>query len=255
MIEENPAIRLDEMKWPAVAALLKKVDYAILPIGALEAHGLHLPIGTDVYVGEYLGNRLAQATQALLLPAIRYTPAWSLRFFPGTICLTDDTLVQNVVEIADSLSRYGIRTVYALIAHWGALAALKNAERRLLDHPRVRLVNLALPGLDEAIARFCHSKRWHPAYVHAEEFETSVMLAIRPDLVDMDQAVVEYPEKSPLFGPISIPWSEMTKSGTVGDATAATAETGRAILDFIEARALELIRAHQNSLHGPAAES
>ena len=73
------------------------------------------------------------------------------------------------------------------------------------------------------------------------------MLAVREDLVDMSKAVREYPEKNPLFGPISIPWSDFTHSGVIGDATVATAETGHAILNFILEKSLDLIRKHQAS--------
>jgi creatinine amidohydrolase len=98
------------------------------------------------------------------------------------------------------------------------------------------------------LGKFCSSEKWHKTYVHAEEYETSAMLAIRPDLVDMSKAVKEYPEIDPLLGPISIPWNEFSKSGVVGDATVAKAETGQAILDYIFDKSVEIIQIHQDSL-------
>lgn len=236
------------MTWCEFASMVEQIDFAILPIGAIEEHGPHLPFGTDIYIGEYLAERLANATGGLLLHSLAYTPSFSLRLFPGTVRLSDETFVATLFEISESLYAHGIKTIYTLISHWGALAACKTAERRLLQTSLARIVNLALPGLNEAIEKFCRSKRWHPSYIHAEEFETSSMLAIRPDLVDMSKAVREYPEHDPLYGPISIPWSEFTESGVVGDATAADAETGRAILEHLFERSLTLIQKHQETL-------
>lgn len=236
-----------EMSWPEFEAYAKAHTYAILPVGAVEEHGPHLPFGTDVYIGEYLAEKLANATGALLLPSLVYTPSFSLRLFPGTVGLSDETFGSELVEIAEAFYRHGIETIFVLIAHIGALAACKTAERKLLLTSKARLVNLALPGLDEALTRFCKSKRWHPSYVHSEEFETSAMLAVREDLVDMSKAVREYPDPNPLFGPISIPWSEFTHSGVIGDATVASAETGHAILNFIFEKSLDLIRRYQAS--------
>ena len=110
---------------------------------------------------------------------------------------------------------------------------------------QARFVNLVLPGYNEALRKYCKSRRWHATYAHAEEYETSAILAIRPDLVDMTKAVCEYPERNPLFGAISIPWNEFCKSGVIGDATVATAETGKRILDHIFHESLDLVRRHQ----------
>jgi len=240
--------RLFEMSWPEFAIFVEKTNYALLPVGAIEQHGPHLPFGTDVIIGEYIAERLAKETGALLLRSLEYTPSFSLRLFPGTVRLSDETFADELVEIAESLYTHGIKTIYTIISHWGALAACKSAERRLLLTSQARFVNLALPGLYEALEKFGRSRRWHANYLHAEEYETSAMLAIRPDLVDMSKAVCEYPEHNPLFGPVSIPWNEFTTSGVVGDATVATAEAGQAMLDFIFEQSLDLIQKHQASL-------
>jgi len=238
-----------EMKWPEFEEFVKNIDYAILPVAAIEQHGPHLPFSCDVIVADHLGERVAQETGALLMATIRYTPSFSLRFFPGTVRISDATLIDTLVEIAESMFIHGIRTIYVLIGHVGAAAACKEAERRLLlSSSQARIVNLTLPGIYEAMDKFCTSKRWHPRYVHAEEFETSCVLALRPDLVDMSKAVSEYPETSPLFGPISIPWSDFCKSGVIGDATVATAEKGRALLDFMVEKSVKLVRLHQKEL-------
>lgn len=237
-----------EMSWPAFQEAVKSKKFAFLPVGALEQHGPHLPMGTDVIISEHLCERLAEATGGILLPGLVYTPSFSLRKYPGTVSLTDETFSAQIVEIAESLYAHGIKNIYVLIAHLGAVAACKSAERQLLITSQARIVNLAIPGYNEAINKYCKSKRWHPTYAHAEEYETSAILAIKPHLVDMSKATSEYPECNPLFGAISIPWNTFCKSGIIGDATVATAETGRLILDYIFRESLALVQQHQQEI-------
>ena len=134
------------------------------------------------------------------------------------------------------------------VSHLGAVSACKTAERKILLSSKARIVNLVTPGYNEVLEKYYQSERWHSTFAHAEEFETSAVLAIRPGLVDMWKAVREYPEHDPLFGPISIVWNEFCKSGVIGDATVATAEAGRAILEHVFEKSLKLIRLHQESL-------
>lgn len=239
-----------EMNWPDFQDYVKHTPFALLPVGAFEQHGPHLPFSTDTIIAEYMAKKMAEKTGFILLPALSYTPSFSLRKYPGTIRVSDETFANQLCEISQSLSMHGVQYIYVVIGHIGAKQACQMAERELLIKEKTaKLVNLALPGLDEAMQKFCTSPRWHPVYAHADEYETSSLLAIRPDLVDMDKAVSEYPEKSPLMGPISIGWDEFCKSGVIGDATVATPEKGAAILDFMISKGLQIINLHQASLH------
>ena len=238
-----------EMKWPEFEEFVKRVDFAILPVAAIEQHGPHLPFSCDVIIAEHLTERIAQETGALLMAPLVYTPSFSLRFYPGTAHISDTTFNQTLVEIAESMHGHGIKSLYIFIGHIGAAAACKEAERKLiLKGSEARIVTLRLPGIYEAMDKFCTSERWHSIYVHAEEFETSCVLALRPDLVDMSKAVREYPDIDPLFGSISIPWSDFCKSGVIGDATVASAEKGHAVLDFMIGKSVALIEQHQKGL-------
>lgn len=237
-----------ELSWTEFEATTKEKDFAFLPIGAIEQHGPHLPMGTDVIIGEHICERLAHATGGVLLHSLAYTPSFSLRLYPGTVRVTDETFASTIVEVANALYQHGIKIIYAFVAHLGAVDACKVAERELLLQSQARLVRLVLPGYKEAIEKHCTSERWHATYVHAEEFETSMVLAIRPELVDMRKAVREYPERDPLFGSISIPWNTFCESGVIGDATVATAEKGRKILEHIFQESLALIKCHQDAI-------
>lgn len=244
----KPIFRHTELKWPEFPDFIKKTNFAILPVGSIEQHGPHLPFNTDVVIAEYLAERVAQETGALLMDSLRYSPSFSLRFYPGNVRLSDNLFTEMVVEITESMYSHGVKTMYVMVGHHGAANACKEAERKLLLTSQARIVNLVLPGLNEAIAKYCVSKRWHSYNVHAEEFETSCLLAIRPDLVDMKKAVKEYPPVDPLFGAISIPWIDFSKSGVIGDATVATSEKGKAILDSMVNESIKLIEYHQGEL-------
>jgi len=236
MMAEQKAHKHFEMTWMEFQDKVKETPFAVLPVGALEQHGPHLPIGSDVLIAEYMAERIAEATGFILLPALQYTPSFSLRNFPGTMQMSDESCSQQLLEIAESLARHGIKACQA-------------AERRLiLENESIRFVNIAVPGMQEAIQKYCTSQRWHSTYAHAEEFETSALLAIRPELVDLSKAVKEYPPKSVLFGPMSIAWDKFCQSGVIGDPTVASAEKGKAILDFMIDKALEIINAHQKSI-------
>jgi len=238
------------MSWPEVENAIEKNSFALLPIGCIEGHGPHLPLRTDLIIAEYLGQRVAEETGGLLLPALLYSQTWSLKDYPGTVSIDTETLAQTIKEIVQSLERHGVTRVFVLNCHAGNLEAIKAVERELQREGKVRTVNLTLPGMEEAIHRFCETPRWHSFYIHAEEMETSIMLAIAPDVVDMGKAVKEYPAKPVYFGPVSISWREMTHSGVIGDATVATAGKGQQIMDMIVARTVAFINSY-NRKHPP----
>ena len=242
-------IKYSEITWQDFAAYAGKNPFALLPVGALEQHGPHLPFATDVFIAEHMAEKIAEKTGILLLPSLQYTPSFSLRKYPGTLRVEDELFAEQLCQLAQSLYSHKICFLYVINAHIGARQACQTAERRLLlVQDGMRMVNLTLPGLDEALRKFCTSERWHPSFAHADEYETSAMLAIRPDLVRMEKAVREYPAKSPLLGPVSLAWDEFCQSGVIGDATVATAEKGRSMLDLMIGKALDIIQYHQSSI-------
>lgn len=238
--------RYSEMNWKQFADFVKETPFALLPVGALEQHGPHLPFSTDVIIAEHMAEEIAKKTGFLLLPALQYTPSFSLRRYPGTIRLEDDTFATQICEISRSLASHGMQYIYLIVSHIGAISACKIAERRMIVADEdIHLVNIALPGLKEAMQKYCTAPRWHQVFAHADEYETSAVLAIKPELVDMSKAVSEYPPQDELMGNITIDWDEFCKSGVIGDATVATGEKGRAMLDHMIDRSMHIIELHQ----------
>lgn len=236
-------LRWAELNWPDMPAAVARHPVALLPIGAIEEHGPHLPLGTDWYVAESLAAMVATSAELLLLPALPYGQVWSLEHFPGSLSIHDETLSAVLREIISGLARTGVRGVVLLNAHLGNAAAIKTTLRTLTDDTTMQALGLTYPGLAQVEREVAETKRSHPSIMHADELETSVMLALHPERVAMDRAAAEYPEYPEDFDAAAIRWHEISKSGVFGDPTAATAAKGDRIVAHVVDAAVGLIRA------------
>ncbi len=239
--------------WEEAKAYLARYPAAILPLGATEQHGPHLPQNTDTILAGEVCRRVAEQSIGYLLPPIPITYSWVWRNFPGSPWLRTETFVGLVKDIIRSLERGGVRAMLILTGHGANQAPLKYAVRELADESKVAILHGAPYDLAE-ITTEMESRFWLGAYeLHAEELETSLMLAVRPDLVRMDRAVSDYPPVPADYGRTVTSMGDLARTGVFGDATRATAEKG--------ARWLEQIVAGQTRLwneflvrHGIAAE-
>jgi creatinine amidohydrolase len=231
------------LRWPEVEAATDERPVALLPFGAVEEHGPHLPLGTDITIADDLADRICAAAGLLRLPTMPYGQVWSLAHFPGSLTVRDEVLIGLITDLADGLRRGGVSGLVLFTAHLGNVAALRTASRALADSGGLPAIALAYPGLDEVAADVSESPRSHPSIMHADELETSVMLAVDPRSVDMDRAVAEYPKYPPDFGLAPSRWDALSTSGVFGDATVASAEKGGKIIDHVVTRACEVIEA------------
>jgi creatinine amidohydrolase len=241
-------IEWSRLTWEQSADAVQRRPFAILPLGALEEHGPHMTIGSDCRAAEELAARLARDAECILLPPFAYGQVWSLKSFPGSLTIRHETLVALLVDICESLGAKGFKGVVGLTAHLGNMTAMKLAARSLYDTGAVPLLTLFYPGLEEAAARVCESKRAHPSIIHADEIETSLLLALAPECVDMDKAVREYPSFPQEFDARALPWDAVSKTGVFGDATKASAEKGRQMLDAVVRQALQIIEAFKKGV-------
>lgn len=182
-----PVRRLTDLTWEDTAELADAGAIALLPVGAVEAHGPHLPLATDVIIAEAMAraaaNRLAAEPRPIvLLPAISYTPAGFAAGFAGTVTIGADTLRTLVVDIARSLGRHGFHLLAIANAHLDPahLDALEAAVRQIRDEGLVRVVFPNLVRRDLA-ARL--GDEFRSGACHAGRYEGSIVLAARPDLV------------------------------------------------------------------------
>jgi creatinine amidohydrolase len=239
----EPVTSWASLRWPEVPDATRARPVALLPFGAVEEHGPHLPLGTDIDLADALADRICAAAGLIRLPTMPYGQVWSLANFPGSLSVRDEILTGLVTDLADGLRRGGVTGLVLFTAHLGNVAALRTASRALADAGGLPAIVLAYPGMDQVAESVSSSPRSHPSIMHADELETSVMLALHPHSVDMDRAVAEYPEYPPDFGTTPIRWDELSRSGVFGDATAATAGKGEKIVAHVVATACQLIAA------------
>ena len=236
-------MRLSELNQEQAARAVKGCT-AILPVGATEVHGNHLPLGTDSDLASALAGKLEEALgtdRCLVLPCVPYGQVWSLGETAGTVDIPDAVLTPYLVSIAMSLHRAGARKFVFLNAHVGNNAAIKAAMRQVYAQCDMKVYAFTYPGAESVIAQVCTSPRPHKAYFHACEIETSYMLYLCPDKVDMSRAICQYPVFPPDFDVTPHRWTEVMDTAVLGDATVATAQKGKAILDTVVKNMVNLL--------------
>ncbi|MCJ7490344.1 MAG: creatininase family protein, partial [Thermoplasmata archaeon] len=132
---------IDELTSPEFAAVVKGNPLVILPIGATEEHGSHLPLGTDSMQCEEVVSRVADEFGALVLPPVRYGECRTTRNFPGTLSLRSETVQSLVTDIVGELARNGVRRVLVLSGHAGSghMAAIRLGVQNVVgDHPDLK---------------------------------------------------------------------------------------------------------------------
>ncbi|KUO43208.1 MAG: hypothetical protein APU95_01790 [Hadesarchaea archaeon YNP_N21] len=235
-------IELASVPWVKIEETLHKSDLAILPLGAIEEHGPHLPLSTDLIIAEAIAKKVAEKTDAILLPSIPYGYVLSGRDYPGSISIEAGTLSSLIEDICKVLLKQGIKKIAIINQHVPNAPIIRILSKKLEEELGIKLMCITMPGFQEILNEICESKPWHTGIVHAEEIETSLMLAIKPDLVDMGKAVKEYPPVPEAFDSMPISWRKLSKSGSLGDPTIASAEKGRKILDLMVKKAIEIIK-------------
>lgn len=236
------AIDTSMTSWRETGEAIVAGAWAVLPIGAHEQHGHHLPLTVDSDLASGVARGIADALDALLLPALPYGDAWNNSGFAGTISLRPDTLRAIVLDIGRELIRMKVPVLITLNGHFGNKEPIALAAR-VLEAEGLRVIHLDYPGLEALAAEICESKPAGPGFFHADEVETSMMLALRPESVRLERAVAEYPIFPASFGHEEIQLASFNRSGVFGDPCPATADKGRRLIDGIVARCLEIVAA------------
>ncbi len=245
-----PRTAYGEHTWLELRELSRCPDLVVvIPTATLEDHGYHLPIDTDVRLIEAVARGAVErfnrrgAGAAMLFPTAvhGYTPHHM--DFPGTVTMRWNVFLESLLDSGRSLCRHGFDRILFLNGH-GSNAPLVEMAARLINVEHRGAVAMAstlyltTPESTELLAQERDSEPG--GMTHACELETSLYLALAPELVQMDKAVREIPAWSanvwsdwPGSGPLSyMPnWSGLTHSGVVGDATVATADKGRVLLE------------------------
>ena len=238
-----PTVFLGEMTNPEVEAFLVERQTVIVPVGSTEQHGPHAPLMTDVLVPQEVARRVAPEVGAVVAPPINYALSYPHAGFTGVVHIRVPTFMALIEDLCASLAAVGFRRIVFLNGHYDntyAIAyACANATERMVPGTRAFPVNY-WDGMtpDEAAEFFDPSNG-----LHANRGETSAVLAIRPELVDMDRANAEMPPFPEVASPapvhtavfFSAPGSvhRATRSGTWGDARDASAAFGERYLEVV----------------------
>jgi creatinine amidohydrolase len=224
------ALFLEEIGWPDVAEYLQKDDRLILVVGSTEQHGRHMTFASDVWVPWEIGVRLSTRTGVLLAPPLNYGMSLHHLGFPGSLSLRPGTLSSIVVDLLESAYGHGFRHILILNGHGGNIASIQVALAEALHELHsldARLVNWwHLPAV-EAIFEDAFPGE---SGSHADPGETSMILALRPDVVRLDRA--EFSPELPEYGFLTRQvFLEHFPHGVIGaDPHRASAEVGERVL-------------------------
>jgi creatinine amidohydrolase len=245
-------MRWDEMSFVQVEALDRDQTILLLPLGSVEQHGHHMPLGTDTILAEAVALTAAErlSGRAVVLPPPWYGLSDHHMRFAGTITLSVQTMLALVEDIAVSVVAHGFRRLLVVNGHGGNNGIIDvlagQLGRRFYGKARVACVTY-FQLAREAIAAL---RRSRPGGMgHAGEFETSMMLHLRPALVALEKAAVTYPDTGSEYLTTDLlgnsrartfqDFADLSPSGTLGDPSLAERQLGA---EFHQVVVAELVR-------------
>lgn len=243
-------INLFEMTRPEIEqAIAAGVDTVIVPLGSTEQHGLHLPLGTDAILGAAIGDRVARALgNALLVPSIPIGCSEHHMDFAGSLTLSKETFIEVVADVCRSLAHHGFGHIVLVPTHGGNFGPLAKAVKAIQPElPGVNLIAFTdLMAFMDEIFRVGQARKVTPeqAGAHSGEFETSLMLTVRPDLVAMDDAQPGYVGDQLSIAAVVFEkgFRAATENGVLGDPSDASAANGEAYLSALTDLLVDFIK-------------
>jgi creatinine amidohydrolase len=252
-------IRLEDMTWPEVEEVLEKPNVMLLPVGATEQHGRHLPLSVDFRCATYIAELAARKVtdehniRVLVAPVVPYGESSALTKFPGTISLSVDTTTRVIEDIIRGFISQGFKNILVINGHFGNVVPMAVAFRRVsTDFPDLGLYAVNWWALGSDVIQKIRKSQ---VMAHACELETSVSLIIQPENVHLDKAVKEIPSfplsskwwSADTYGPrrlIHMSWNwpkTRENAGVWGDPTVATKEFGERAITAVVSNLTELL--------------
>ncbi|MAH21959.1 MAG: hypothetical protein CMO12_04015 [Thaumarchaeota archaeon] len=244
--------RLDEMTYVEVReAIDRGIDTVVCPVGATEQHGLHGVLGIDSFCALKVGEKVAQKAKALLAPLMPYGMSSSHMSYPGTISLSNETLVHVMRDIYRSLTTDGFKKIivvngnepnyYSMVPvareireDTGVLIAISNWYAALME------IWKELPGIKGTERE---QWRWPNFMAHGGLLETAAAMTYKADIFRMDQAVTYPPDRrEAISNPVltaPVKMEEVCKFGSYGDPRAASKELGEKWVEMAATRIVE----------------
>lgn len=233
----------------------------IVPLGALEQHGPHLPLSTDQIIAEALASEAAaRSGECAVAPCLPVGVSPHHLGFAGTASVAAQTMAEVQVDVVSSLLSHGFGCAYVVTGHAGNAGSMAEAERRLAESFAGRVVSFAdWPAQRKAVHAAAEAMGLDPERVgtHAGHFETSIMCLLRPDLVDSAAAEPGWIGPAATAGETlrSRGMAALSPIGVIGDPAGADAEAGRAYLDALVDHVVSGIARHRGQSRPPGASA
>ena len=238
---DKPSVILEDLTWMEAEKFLKEYEVALIALGArTKEHGPHLLLKNDYVMAEYLKKRVIAKVPVVVLPSLQYGYYPAFLEYPGSISIQAETFKNIIMDICRSMSGYGIKKFYVLNTGVSTLRPLALAKEELfktgifLDYLNILEVDEKLPsGLMK-----------QEGGTHADEGETSMMLYIAPETVDMSKAVKDYDSRPNRTGLTRDPEGEghYSPTGIWGDPTLATMEKGKIVVENTVSAIVEQVK-------------
>jgi len=220
----------------------------VVALGATEQHAHHMPLATDALIGDHFARQLADRLDAFVAPTVRVGCSSHHLAFPGTLSIADETFHAIVADLVSSLAGAGFSRIVLVPTHGGNFGPLAAAVEKLPDSQRQHVVAITDLSVFLRVAQLGEQEFEVPmpeGGLHAGEWETSMLLAIHPDLVHMDRAEAGYvgdPQEA-VASLFESGVDALSETGAIGDPTRATAEHGRRYWEAVLDLAVELVEA------------
>ena len=240
----SAGVLLEELTWVEAEKILTPETVVVIPLGAQSKElGPHLKLKNDFILAEYLKKRVLEGSRVVVAPTVNYSYYPAFVEYPGSTTLSLETARDVVVQICESLARYGPRRFYVLNTGVSTVRALAPAAEKLsAEGVLMRFTDLSrtLSPIEKQVAK-------QEGGTHADEIETSMILYMDPSAVDMSKAVKDYqPSKGGGLTRDSKGGGTYSPTGIWGDPTLATREKGRIVVEaFVDAllKEIEALRA------------
>lgn len=226
----------------------KTCDTVILPVGATEVYGPHLPMGSDILVAQALAEKVAEKVNAMIGPSLEVGESYSLTKYPGTLFLRPETWEMVVGDYMESLMRQGFKKFMFINGHAGNVPLIGHLCRPLERERGIKTAQVDWWRFaQKAALDVCDTTGWM-CHGHASECGTSVMMYLYPETVEFQKALKVTPKEGPDYDKWGdfvtyTVFNETTECGILGDATLATREKGAYIVEKSVDRIVEYMRA------------
>lgn len=245
--------RYEELTAPDfVKAVQKSGGVCILPIGILEKHGPHLPLGTDIFECRQVSAQAAEKEYCVVFPTYYFGQINEARHQPGTISYSNEIIWNLLQETCNELSRNGLKKIIIVNGHGGNNDFLRYFCMSQLHSVKDYSLILFQPNEDSAMMKKINSLRQTSTGGHADEMETAMIQSIRPDLIKTDMAATQSGvnqarlESIP-FQYTGIWWYAQYPNHYAGDGSKSSAELGKTVFGFEADQLVKLIQTVKKS--------